>query len=164
MPQLDPTSFPTQLFWLAVIFVVLLILMAKVGLPRVREVVDTRAAKIDGDLAAAADARSRSEGLLAEYEKSLASARAEAQATIRTMAETMAKEQARREHELMEQLNVEARSAEARIVAAKNQALANVRQIAVEAAQAATARLVGDSLPAAEVEAAVTSVLAERRS
>ncbi len=163
MPQLDPTTFPTQLFWLAVIFVVLLILMAKVGLPRVREVVDTRAAKIDGDLAAAADARSRSESLLAEYERSLATARAEAQATIRTMAETMAKEQARREQELMERLVVEARSAESRIAAAKNQALANVRQIAVEAAQAATTRLVGDSLPTAEIEAAVTSVLAERR-
>ena len=164
MPQLDPATFPTQLFWLAVVFVVLLILMAKAGLPRVREVVDMRAAKIDGDLAAAADARSRSEGLLAEYEKSLAAARAEAQQTVRSMAETMAKEQARREHELMGRLQVEARSAEARIAAAKNQALANVRQIAVEAAQAATARLVGDSLPAGDIEAAVGHVLAERRS
>jgi len=164
MPQLDPASFPTQLFWLAVVFVVLLILMAKAGLPRVREVVDTRAAKIDGDLAAAADARSRSEGLLAEYERSLAAARAEAQQTIRAMAETMAKEQARREHELMQQLAVEARTAETRIAAAKTAALANMRQIAVEAAQAATARLVGDSLPAGDIEAAVSGVLAERRS
>ena len=163
MPQLDPATFPTQLFWLAVVFVVLLILMARIGLPRVRTVIDTRAAKIDGDLGAAADARSRSEGLLAEYEKSLAAARAEAQATVRGMAEAMAKEQARREQELMEQLAVEARAAEARIAAAKHAALANVRQIAVEAARAASARLVGDPLPAAEIEAAVTSVLAERR-
>jgi F-type H+-transporting ATPase subunit b len=163
MPQLDPSTFPSQLLWLAVVFVVLLILMARVGLPRVRAVIDTRAAKIDGDLGAAADARSRSEALLAEYEKSLASARAEAQATMRSMAETMTKEQARREHELMEQLAAEGRAAEARIAAAKQAALANVRQIAVEAAQAASARLVGNPLPASEIEAAVTSVLAERR-
>jgi F-type H+-transporting ATPase subunit b len=162
MPQLDPTSFPTQLFWLAVIFVVLLILMARVGLPRVRAVVDLRAAKIDGDLAAAADARGRSEALLAEYEKSLTTARAEAHATIRTMTESLAKEQASREHALMEQLNAEARAAETRIAAAKTAALANVRQIAVEAAEAATQRLVGTALPAAEVEAAVSSVLRER--
>lgn len=163
MPQLDPTSFPTQLFWLAVIFVVLLILMGRIGLPRVRAVIDTRAAKIDGDLGAAADARGRSEALLAEYERSLAAARAEAQSTVRAMTEAMAKEQAHREHELMEQLAVEARSAEARIAAAKRDALANLRQVAVEAAQAATARLVGDGLPTAEIEQAVAGILAERR-
>jgi F-type H+-transporting ATPase subunit b len=163
MPQLDIASFPPQLFWLAVIFVVLLIVMARIGLPRVRGVLDTRSAKIDGDLGAAADARGRSEALLAEYEKSLAAARAEAQSTVRTMIETLTKEQAHREHELMELLTVEARSAETRITAAKQAALANVRQIAVEAAQAATARLVGNDLPASDIEAAVTRVLAEQR-
>src|SRR5258707_10890662 len=126
MPQLDPSTSPSQLFWLAVVFVVLLILMARVGLPRVREVVETGAAKIDGDLAAASDARGRSEALLADYEKALAAARAEAQATVRTMMDTMAKDQAQREHALMEQLNVEARSAEARIAAAKTPAAATV--------------------------------------
>jgi F-type H+-transporting ATPase subunit b len=164
MPQLDPSTFASQLFWLAVIFVVLLVLMARVGLPRVRAVIETRTAKIDGDLGAAAEARGRSEELLAEYEKSLATARAEAQATIRGMAEAMAKEQAHREHELMEKLAVEARSAEARIAAAKREALANVRQIAVEAAQAATARLVGNELPASDIETAVARVLTEQRS
>jgi F-type H+-transporting ATPase subunit b len=164
MPQLDPTMFPTQLFWLAVIFIILLVLMARIGLPRVRAVIDTRAAKIDGDLGAAADARNRSESLLAEYERALAAARADAQSTVRAMAEAMAKEQAQREHELMSQLAVEARSAEARIAAAKTEALANVRQIAVEAAQAATDRLIGSALPAGDIEAAVGTVLAERRS
>jgi F-type H+-transporting ATPase subunit b len=163
MPQLDIASFPSQLFWLAVIFVLLLVVMARIGLPRVRAVLDTRSAKIDGDLGAAADARGRSEALLAEYERSLAAARADAQSTVRTMVESLAKEHAHREHELMERLTVEARSAEARIATAKQSALANVRQIAVEAAQAATARLVGNDLPAADIEAAVTSVLAGSR-
>ena len=164
MPQLDPATFPTQLFWLAVVFVVLLILMARVGLPRVREVIETRAAKIDGDLAAAADARGRSESVLADYAKALAAARAEAQTTVRAMIEAIAKDQAQRENALLAQLNAEARAAEARIGAAKTAALANVRQIATEAAEAATARLVGSPLPAAEIEAAVAHVLAERRS
>jgi F-type H+-transporting ATPase subunit b len=164
MPQLDPTTFPTQLFWLAVVFIVLYLVMSRIALPRVREAIDTRAAKIDGDLGAAAEARGRTETLLAEYEKALATARAEAQATVRGMADQMAKDQARREHELVEQLNVEGRSAEARIAAAKTAALANVRQIAVEAAQAATERLVGSAMPASEIEAAVTGALAERRS
>ena len=164
MPQLDPSTYPTQLFWLAVIFILLYVVMSRIALPRVREAVETRAAKIDGDLGAAAEARSRSEALLAEYEKALASARADAQTTIRGMMDQMSKEQAAREHALVEQLNVEARSAVARIAAAKTAALANVRQIAVEAAQAATERLVGNALPAGEIDAAVGAVLAERRA
>jgi F-type H+-transporting ATPase subunit b len=164
MPQLDPSTYPTQLFWLAVIFILLYVVMSRVALPRVREAVETRAAKIDGDLGAAAEARSRSEALLAEYEKALASARSDAQTTIRGMMDQMNKEQAAREHALVEQLNGEARAAEARIATAKTAALANVRQIAVEAAQAATERLVGNALPAGEIDAAVGAVLAERRS
>jgi F-type H+-transporting ATPase subunit b len=81
---------------------------------------------------------------------------------VRTTIETLAKEQVQREHDLMERLAGEARSAETRIAAAKQAALANVRTIAVEAAQAATARLVGDGLPASDIEAAVTRALEPR--
>lgn len=162
MPQLDPASYPTQLFWLAVVFIVLYVLMSRIGLPRVNQVVTARAAKIDGDLGAAADARSRSEALLGEYEQSLAAARAEALATIRATTEAIAREAAEREHELMVKLAAEGRAAEARIAAAKTQALGNIRQIAVEAVQAASTQLVGSSLPGSEIEAAVAQVLTER--
>jgi len=161
MPQLDPTSFATQLFWLAVVFVVLLIMMSRIGLPRVHAAIGTRAAKIDGDLAAAVAARERSAALVADYEASITEARTTAQSMIRAMAETMAKEQAHRENELLRKLSNEARSAEARIAEAKSAALASVEQIAVEAAQAATARLIGERPPPADIRAAVMNVLAE---
>src|SRR5258708_38120340 len=105
MPQLDAATFPTQLFWLAVIFVALLILMTKVGLPRVREVLDARSAKIDGDLGGAAEARGRSESLLAEYERSLAAARPDAQSTVRSMIQQITTKQRRREHGLVATVN-----------------------------------------------------------
>ena len=46
----------------------------------------------------------------------------------------------------MTKLNAQAKEAEARIDAAKVQAMSNVRAIAISAAQAATGRLIGDIL------------------
>ena len=54
MPQLDFSTFPSQIFWLAVIFVLLYLLMARVALPRVSAMIDARKARIEGDLERAA--------------------------------------------------------------------------------------------------------------
>jgi hypothetical protein len=48
MVQLDPSTFPIQQFWLAVILLVLLFLMSRIGQPRVRRGIVARAARIDG--------------------------------------------------------------------------------------------------------------------
>ena len=42
MPQLDPTFFPTQLFWLFVVFTLLFLVVWKVALPRIADVRETR--------------------------------------------------------------------------------------------------------------------------
>jgi len=43
MPQLDLSTFPSQIFWLAVFFVVLYLLMAKLAIPRIERVIDSAA-------------------------------------------------------------------------------------------------------------------------
>ena len=50
MPQLDISVFPTQLFWLALIFVALYLILWKVALPRVTEVRESRQVRIESDL------------------------------------------------------------------------------------------------------------------
>lgn len=163
MPQLDVGTFPMQLFWLALTFLVFYLVMGKVALPQVGRVIAARAARIDADLAQAASARERSETMQAEYLKALAAARAEAQTALKAAIDAVAKEGAAREAELTRRLASEAEAAEARIAAAKQAALANVRQIAIEAATAATARLAGAEPAAADVDAAVGRILQERR-
>ena len=56
LPQLDATMYPEQLFWLAVSFVTLYILMTFIALPGVRNTQEKRHAMLAADLAAAAAA------------------------------------------------------------------------------------------------------------
>lgn len=162
MPQLDVGTFPTQLFWLAVTFAILFVLMAKVALPQVGAAIEARAARIDGDLARAREAKAQADAQLAAFEQAIADARASAQATIKAAVEVVNAKTADREREVAASLAAEAAQAETRIQAAKQAALANVRVIAAEAAGAAVEKLLGHAAPQADVEAAVAQVLGGR--
>jgi len=50
MPQLDLSTFPSQIFWLAVFFVVLYLLMAKLAIPKIERVIDERRNRVENDL------------------------------------------------------------------------------------------------------------------
>jgi len=76
MPQLDVETFPSQLFWLAVTFVVLYILMSWVGLPRLTAAIEARRQRREGDLARAAQLRSEAEAANAAFQRTMAEARA----------------------------------------------------------------------------------------
>ena len=50
MPQLDPASFPSQLFWLVVCFGTMLLVLSVFVLPRITRTLTARQGQIDGDL------------------------------------------------------------------------------------------------------------------
>ena len=79
MPQLDPSLFATQLFWLFVTFLVLFLIAWKAALPRIADVLNARQNRIDGDLEKAQALKTEAEEVLATYERSLAGAATQAQ-------------------------------------------------------------------------------------
>lgn len=162
MPQLDVSTFPSQLFWLAITFIVLYWLMARAGLPRIVTIIDQRSARIAADIAKAGEMKTEAEAVIAAYERALAEARAGAQATLRETTERLNAEAAQRLHQASAKLAGESAAAERRITEAKAQAIANLRDVAVEVAQAAAMRLVGSGIDAARTRAAVDTVLRER--
>lgn len=78
VPQLDPTYFPSQIFWLLIYFVLMYGLMSKVALPKVARVMESRDDKIRRDLENAHRARTESEELQSLYNRSLRDADEEA--------------------------------------------------------------------------------------
>ena len=162
MPQLDFSTYVPQIFWLAVTFLVLFLLMKGVALPRVGAALDARQERLDSDLARAADLKAQAEAVIAAYERSLAEARAAAQATIRETTERLEAAAAARQHELASAIAARTRAAERDIVAAKERALADIPTVAAEIAAALSAKLTGRMPDAQAVAAAVGSAVTER--
>ncbi len=162
MPQLDVATFPSQILWLAITFIALFIVMRWVGLPRVGSILAARRKHIDDDLGKATRMKEEAEVVIAAYEKALAEARDEAQATLRATVERMNAASAGRMKKLVDALAAETRAAERRIGEAKNAALADLRDVAVEVARAAAQKVAGTELDPARARDAVDAVLRER--
>jgi len=163
MPQLDPTFFPTQLFWLALIFIPLYIVMWRVALPRVTDVRATRRERIETDLEKAETLSAEAETVLAEYEAAIAKATAEAQAAVRDAANEVAAEATRQREELAKRLAEEAAAAERRIAEESQRVIADIGTMAVDLAQLAAGRLSDGSVSQEDAKAAVDAVMQEAR-
>jgi F-type H+-transporting ATPase subunit b len=160
MPQLNPESFPSQLFWLAVTFVVLYLLMAWVGIPRLSGVIEARRRRREDDLARAADMQAEAEAANQAFQRGMAEARAQAQAVLKETSDRLAAEAAERQRALAAALAEQVDEAERRIAATKQQALAEVRGIAVDVGRSVVEKLTGAAPNNARVAAAVDRVLA----
>jgi F-type H+-transporting ATPase subunit b len=163
LPQLDAAMFAPQLIWLAISFLLLYLFMSKLVLPRIGEVLDERTLRIEGNLERAVQLKAEADQVRAAYEKALAGARAESQEVLRQTADKLAAEATERNNALGARLNDQVKSAEARILEAKTAAIADIRGAAVDTAQAAATRLLGEPADGRAVESAVTAVLGERR-
>lgn len=159
MPQFDPSSFPSQLFWLVVTFVALYLVLWRAVLPRISSVLEQRQEKIEDDLGRAEKLKAEAEEVLADYNKSLEEARAEAVANLKAAADEMAAEAAKRNESFAAELAARTGEAEDRIAKARSDALGNLKSVAVDSAAAATARLIGVEVGETEVKQAVETAL-----
>lgn len=161
MPQLDFSSWPPQLVWLAITFAVLYVLMARVALPRIATVLEQRRDRIAADLDDAARLRQETEDAIAAYEQALAEARAKAHAIAAEAREKLNAELDEERTKVDEQIAAKTEEAEKRIDAMKTAALAEVDQAASDTAEAIVRLLIGTRPAKTDIAAAVKAALAE---
>ena len=157
MPQFDPTSFASQLFWLAVTFIALYFLLSRLVLPRISEVMEKRSERIANDLERAEALKTETEAVIEAYEAALAKARSEASAVIAKATSDIATLSAKRQAEFGEELAMRMVAAEERISKAKQQAESQIREIAVDIAADVAERLTGKATDAESAAQAVDS-------
>jgi len=158
-PPFNADTFASQLFWLALCFIFLLVMMWKVALPRVGSIIDNRLGRVAGDLASAAALKAQSDDAIAAYEKALADARASAQAIANATRDKQAAEADLTRKRLEDELNVKLADAEKTIAATKTAAMSNVRGIAADATKAIVERLIGKAPSDGAVDAAIADTL-----
>ena len=154
LPQFDFQYWGGQIVWLLLIFSVLYFLMARVFIPRLRRVQDTRAETIASAVAEARRVQDEADAQAAAARSEIEQARGRARAVA---AEAKAKanaEFAARQAEADARIADQLATAETRIRGLRDSAMANVGDIAVETAGAMVERLTGTAASAADLRAA----------
>ena len=161
MPQLDFTSWPPQLIWLAITFTALYFLMARIALPRIATVLEQRRDRIAADLDAAARLKQETEDAIRSYEAALAEARAKAHAIAAENRDRLNAELDAERAKIDKRTAARTAEAEKRIAAMKQAALGEVDRAASETAEAIVRLLIGAKPAKKDVAAAVKAALAE---
>jgi F-type H+-transporting ATPase subunit b len=160
-PPLDPTTFAPQLFWLALTFGLLYLLLKRFALPRVGEVMEERQERIDRDLAKAEALKAETEQALATYERAIGEARARANAIAKEVQARLAAEVDAERARLDAQVAELVADAETRIAHERSRAMVGVGDIAGETAGAIVAKLIGKEASPDEVKRALMQRAAE---
>jgi F-type H+-transporting ATPase subunit b len=158
-PPFNKETFPSQLLWLAVFFVLLYAIISKLAIPRIGGIVEARRGKIDGDVAEANRLKEQSDAALKAYEKSLADARGRAQALANETRDKLNAEAEQSRKALESELNAKLAGAEKTIAATKSAAMSNVKDIAIDTATVIVQRLIGTTPSGDAVETAVADAL-----
>jgi len=155
LPQLKIGTWPSQLFWLVVIFAIGYIFMARVVTPRIGSVLEERRTRLDEDLARAREASTEAAQTRADYEASLDQARNEAAEFARNAAvEAQAKGDAA-EKKAAKKMATKIDKAEAALAEARAEAENNLTDIAAEAAIDAATQIAGVKVTKAQADKVV---------
>ncbi len=158
LPQLNMATWPSQLFWLFVLFGAGYLIMAKIVTPRIGAVLEERRQTVDGDLEKARAASADAAKIRADYESDLEKARIEAAEFAKQAAVEATKKAEAADAKIAKKLAGKVGVAEAKLAEAKTSAMANLNDVAAEAAMAAVASLAGIKTTSAQASKTASSI------
>jgi F-type H+-transporting ATPase subunit b len=158
-PPFNTSTYPSQIFWLTVIFTALLLVMWRVAVPRIAGVIGERKGRIQGELAKAEESRKQAEHAAAAYQAPILEARERARAASEAARSEMARESERANASANEDVQRKTTEAQDRIAAMQKEARAHIAAAAEDAVVEIVSRLTGDTISRDEAAAAVRDVV-----
>jgi len=161
MPQIAQISeiFASQLFWLAIFFGAIFVVIGLGMLPKIQSTVDARDARIAADLEAARGAREAADSLEESYRAAMDKSRGEAARLASEAKASGARATEQRVAVADEAIGSRIEAAMARIGEARTAALAEIETVAAEATEQLVSRVAGIAVDPATARAAVVKEL-----
>ena len=155
MPQLDPTYWASQAFWLVLIFTALYLVLSNLFIPKIKDSIDNRENKIKDDLDEAQKLKNLAEQKLKEYELSIEKAKKEVQKIIFESKNKLNLEIQNKKKKFEKEMETEIESAEKEIKSLKKESLKNISIISEEIASKVIEQISGETMNQSSVKAAI---------
>ena len=158
MPQLDPTYWASQAFWLILTFTVLYISIAKLYLPKIKNNLDDRENKIKDDLDAANKFKDLSELKLKEYEKILENSKKEVIKIHLDSKNKLDKDIQTKKDVIDKEIETEITKAQKEIAELKKNSISDIQNISKDLASNIIENISGDKLNESSIKATIAEV------
>ena len=158
MPQLDPTYWASQAFWLILTFTVLYISIAKLYLPKIKNNLDDRENKIKDDLDAANKFKDLSELKLKEYEKILENSKKEVIKIHLDSKNKLDKDIQTKKDVMDKEIETEITKAQQEINELKKNSILDIQNISKDLASNIIENISGDKLNESSIKATIAEV------
>ena len=158
MPQLDPTYWASQAFWLILIFSILYISISKFYLPKIKNNLDNRENRIKDDLDDANKFNELSELKIKEYEKILEDAKKEVIKIHLESKNALDKDIQIKKETIEKEIEKEIIKAQKEINELKKNSISNIHKISENIASNIIEKISGDKLNESSIKAAVEDI------
>ena len=158
MPQLDPKYWLSQSFWLILIFVLLYLSIAKFFIPKIKDNLDNREIKINGDLDEAKNLSELSEKKAKEYEQEINNAKKDVIKILADSKKSLNKSIENKKNIFEKQINSEIEKTEKEITDLKNNSSSSIMLMAEEISSNIIEKITGDKLNQSSIKASVEEI------
>ena len=158
MPQLDPTYWASQIFWLILVFSILYLSISKLYLPKIKNNLESRENKIKEDLESANKFKDLSEEKLKEYEIILGNAKKEV-VKIHLETKKLLDKNIQLKKEAMEkEIDIEIGKAQKEIIELKKNSILSIQKISENITHSIIENITGDKINESNVKAIVEDI------
>ncbi len=158
LPQLDPSSFASQTFWLLVIFLLLYVFFSKKSLPEISQTIENRSERIQNDLDTAERLKEEVASVQSSYEESLQSSREESTALFKSIEDDIKKKSETEAKKFQEHSAKKIADLEESINQARDKAMEDMSEVAAEVAAQAAEKIIGVPTDTDSAKAVVKSL------
>lgn len=158
LPQLDVSTYPSQIFWLFIFFVLLHLILSRMILPAISATIQKRNLHIQDDRETASRLAEEAEEAQKAYEEKLSHARQDANQIFKDMESEMDSLMQKRWESFREQSRDDEAKVVNEIAKAKDDIMDDMNSIAAEIAKDATAKIVGVDMDIDAAKNAVNSL------